>query len=383
MVVDAAGQPVRLRGFNVNIGLAGYRDFRRFHTQDELFRINRQILENFINDDDYSRMRAMGANLLRTFAPKWWMIEYEPYKYDEKYLDLIEQMVNRAYGYGLRTLLVMNDAGESPASYLRDTREGTGMMLWTDRGRRAQVIAVWELMARRFANNPGVVGYDLMNEPKAPSREALHGFYQDVIHAIRKHDRNHILFLDTTHFPIDLAVAWGGTYDDPNLVLETHYYRDVSEKSFAEVMRGKRQYDTRQQIEDGLKQLQSHKERDGRPLFIGEFGAYWETGERGLRWTRDTIDVLNANGVHWSYYQYKSPQCTRASNSPNCTFPRTLGLYVPSRRLFLHLSAEEKSRLRETGLPVPTQAQLQELRTRQFVTNTSLQEILSKGLAAP
>src|SRR5262249_33478744 len=145
-------------------------------------------------------------------------------------------------------------------------------------------------------------------------------------------------------FPIDVVdVAWGGTYTDPNLVLETHhYYDESSDQLFNDLVSGTANYESKQEIENGLQVLIDQPEREGRPLYIGEFGAYWETDQKGIRWTQDIVDVLNSHRVNWTYYTYKSQRCTsKTSSTPDCAGPKTLALYVPTERSIMQSTPTE------------------------------------------
>ena len=50
--------------------------------------------------------------------------------------------------------------------------------------------------AETFANNPAVIGYDLLNEPFGDEVKEIGPLYEDVAARIRKHDQNAILFIE-------------------------------------------------------------------------------------------------------------------------------------------------------------------------------------------
>jgi len=363
-IVDGSGNLVQLRGFNTYVALAGYKYFNKFYTQDQLKTFNQGVLEHWQSEYDNQNMKDMGANVIRTFLPEFHKIQYAPYQYDEKFLDVLEEFVSNAGRHGIRTILVMNQTGESEVYYIQEPG-----VLWTDPDRKNQVYALWEHIAARFANNPNVAGYDLMNEPKPPSDAALHDFYQNSINAIRKHDTRHIIFMDTKHFPVELN--WGGTYTDTNLVLQTHYYYFGQDPSGA-------------QIQNHFNILLHHPDRQGKPLYIGEFGMPSDEsnlyGQKELAWIKKTIDVMNANGVHWTYFAYKD---SIYNSHPTVAWPVYNALYLPSERLFISPTKEVVAGYLQNGFPMPTAAQLESLHTEHFRTNATLRSILSQGFKAP
>ena len=50
--------------------------------------------------------------------------------------------------------------------------------------------------AEKFADNPGIVGYDMLNEPFGDDALQLSPLFEDVAARIRKHDTKAILFVE-------------------------------------------------------------------------------------------------------------------------------------------------------------------------------------------
>ncbi|MCX8082371.1 MAG: glycoside hydrolase family 5 protein [bacterium] len=73
-----------------------------------------------------------------------------------------------------------------------------------------EMIAFWELIAKRFADEPRIAAYELWNEPNWPglglnpaAAEPLRKWYKEAISRIRKYDRRHIIIV------ADWNAAWG------------------------------------------------------------------------------------------------------------------------------------------------------------------------------
>jgi len=103
---------------------------------------------------------------------------------------------------------------------------------WADRpgpggvGLQQRYAQAWQYVAKVFASDPFVLGYDLFNEPwPAHSSDAqLGAFYSGVITAIRAVDRRHLIFYEpfvvfdfgsTTHLPV---------FSDSDLAMSFHDY---------------------------------------------------------------------------------------------------------------------------------------------------------------
>ena len=219
-IVDAEGREVLLRGVNVN-ALAEYWQYGDFPTTFPLAA------------DDPERMAAIGWNAVRLLL-SWSRVEPAPGAYDDAYLEEVRGAVRALAARGLYSILDLHqdawgptlaarpdemcappaepafgwdgapgwatlDGGAprcptlgirelSPAvaaafgAFFRDQADDTGV------GIRSRYVAMLAHVARRLASEPGVAGYDLMNEPNAffPEDVArLAELYADAIVAIR------------------------------------------------------------------------------------------------------------------------------------------------------------------------------------------------------
>src|SRR5437588_9184002 len=88
--------------------------------------------------------------------------------------------------------------------------------------------AIWRRVARRYGDEPTVLGYDLLNEPiphypqLKPLNPFLEPLYKKVSAEIRKVDAHHTLFLagaqGNTTFPVSVKLL------DPNVAYIFHKY---------------------------------------------------------------------------------------------------------------------------------------------------------------
>ncbi len=103
---------------------------------------------------------------------------------------------------------------------------------WADKlgpggvGLQQRYAAAWQYVARQFAKDPWVIGYDLFNEPwPAHSTEAeLGAFYSRVISAIRAVDPRHLIFYEPFVL-FDFGVPTGlPDFSDARLGMSFHDY---------------------------------------------------------------------------------------------------------------------------------------------------------------
>ena len=180
--VDNYGRHVILNGINV---------------------INKSKDQGYLVSEDstlYSKLRGWGFNSVR-FGIIWDGIEPEPGVYNEEYLQGIDQHIQWAADNDIFVVLDMHqdlysalysDGAPRWATIHEGKPHKTGV-IWSDAYMLSQAVQtsfdnfwankpapdgiglqdhyaqMWQHIAKRYANNPTVIGYDLMNEPFAGS----------------------------------------------------------------------------------------------------------------------------------------------------------------------------------------------------------------------
>ena len=162
-------------------------------------KVNKDQKMNYTDNDSvntYERLSNYGFNIIR-LGVIWDGVEPEPGKYDEKYLDKIEERVNWAASNGMYVLLDMHQDlysvsfsdGAPLWATLTDNQPHVTGGIWSDAyfmsaavqkafdnfwankaapdgiGLQDHYASMWKHIAGRFANNKAVIGYDIMNEP--------------------------------------------------------------------------------------------------------------------------------------------------------------------------------------------------------------------------
>jgi aryl-phospho-beta-D-glucosidase BglC (GH1 family) len=148
----------------------------------------------------------------------------------EKHIEThIEPVVAAARKYGLYVIL---DAHEymSEAVDEAKAREDQKVKGW-DEATIQRWINSWVAVAKRYKDDPYVLGYELLNEPHAISPEQARKNYTRCIQAIREVDQRHILIVGNHNWSHARAMegTWGpvaSTVDAPynNIVFAFHDY---------------------------------------------------------------------------------------------------------------------------------------------------------------
>jgi endoglucanase len=163
--------------------------------------------------------------------------------------------------------------------------------LWQSAENRRKTIALWRKLAQRYANEPGIGAYDVLNEPnwdftapggdhgcKETDSAPLKQLYTDIAAAIRTVDKRHMLVIEGN--------CWGNNYAgllpfaDRNTALSFHKYWNVNdEASIAPALKLRETYDM--------------------PLWLGE------SGENSNVWFRDAISLVEKHDIGWAFWPLK------------------------------------------------------------------------------
>ncbi|HNW52677.1 MAG TPA: cellulase family glycosylhydrolase, partial [Bacteroidales bacterium] len=163
--------------------------------------------------------------------------------------------------------------------------------LWESTANRLKTIALWRKLAERYANEPWVGAYDLINEPNwsftsggnqngcsenqnAPLRQ----MYIDLTNAIRQVDTKHMLIIEGN--------CWGNNYNgifplwDNNMALSFHkYWSNNDQGSISGIVGLRNTYNV--------------------PIWLGE------SGENSNGWFTDAIQLVENNGIGWAWWPLK------------------------------------------------------------------------------
>ena len=315
-LVNANGEEVRLRGVNLGGWLIqedwfcpadnGKRGdhwtletlIARFGTERayELYNI---YWDNWITEYDFAQIAAMGFNCVR--IPFW----YRNFQSDdngtwilndagEKDFSRLDWAVEMCRRYGLYAILDFHGANgcqgaqdhcgqKNNCRFYEKTAEGEAF--------RAQAVEIWSLLSERYAGDPAIAMFDLLNEPlcDVPRFErdykTLNAWYDAAYKAIRARDPARVVCMMGTwnigKLPSPAKMGW------TDVVYQLHQYNS--------------KIDGFQSRIDASKALRYHV-----PLYAGEFHPTPETEASQVNCTvGDILAVYEAEGVNWTVWTWK------------------------------------------------------------------------------
>jgi len=178
--------------------------------------------------------------------------------------------------------------------------------LWTKKANRHKTYDLWQKLADRYKDETIIAGYDVLNEAVLQDADLLNEFYRETIKAIRRADKNHILFIEGKHWAQQIDVL--DDFADDNWVYSIHFYEPL-EFTFNLVpflrypLDGCNKDVLRRRMEGYF--LFAQKKQ--RPVHVGEFGVNYRQGVYNEHlYLKDELKCFNDFGFHWNYWTYKA-----------------------------------------------------------------------------
>lgn len=248
-----------------------------------------EFKENYITENDIEFIASTGANTIRLpFHYKLFTNEdYMGMNDENEGFRIVDLVVEWCRKYNLRLILDMHDC---PGGQTGDNIDDSYGYPWlmTDLASQAQFINIWEKIAERYANEPVILGYELMNEPIATYWEGeerdylnsqLEPLYKRTVAAIRLLDKNHIILLGGPQWNSNFEPFSDWTFDN-NIMYTCHRYGGDATKP-------------------AIQSYIDFRDKTGLPMYMGEIGH--NTDE----WMSDFCDVMRANNIGYTFWPYK------------------------------------------------------------------------------
>ncbi len=254
---------------------------------DETARFWQQFKDNYITQADIDFIAQTGANTIRLpFNYKLFTDEdYMGLTHNQDGFERIDQVVGWCRKAGLYLILDMHDC---PGSQTGDNIDDGYGYPWLFESEQSQQLFcdIWQRIAKRYAQEPVILGYELMNEPiahyfdnKDELNAMLEPLYKRAVKAIRQADRNHVILLGGARWNSDFFMFNDWTFD-ANIMYTCHRYGGSA---------------TAEAINDYI----AFRDKTGLPMYMGEIGH--NTDE----WQADFVKVMKQANIGYTFWPYK------------------------------------------------------------------------------
>lgn len=255
-------------------------------------------LQNHVTRADVDLLANSGFNSIR--LPMHYNlftlpVEAEPVQGGNTWLETGFEMTDRllAWCRANRMYLIL-DLHAAPGGQGKDANisdyDRSKPSLWESEANRQKTVALWRKLAERYAGEPWIGGYDLLNEPnwtfegkdkngkEDSSNQPIWDLYQDITKAIREVDAKHMIIIEGN--------GWGNNYNgfpgpwDDNLVMSFHKYWNPN-------------------TQEDIASYIALREKYQLPLWLGE------SGENDNQWFRDCVELMETNHIGWAWWPHK------------------------------------------------------------------------------
>lgn len=245
----------------------------------------KKYLDNYITQEDIHYLKSIGMNSIRVpFNYRLFTNENYMGENDSTHgFKMLDKLIRWCKAENLYVLLDMHCAPGGQTGDNIDDSYGYPF-LFENEASQQQCVNIWKRIAAHYANEPIIIGYDLLNEPiahyfdKDKLNPLLEPLYKRITAAIRTVDKNHLLFLGGAQWDSNFQ-PFGAPFDS-KLVYTFHKYWTAP---------------TKEVIQDYI----DFSNKYNVPLYCGE------TGENDDKWVEDFRKTLDENNIGWHYWPYK------------------------------------------------------------------------------
>jgi endoglucanase len=264
-------------------------------------------LANHTQKSDIDSLAAWGFNSVR--LPMHYnlftlSVEEEPNPLENTWLNKGFELTDSLLSWCAKNkIYLILDLHAAPGGQGKDAAisdyDSTKPSLWESPLNRMKTVALWRKLAERYAGDPWIGGYDLLNEPnwELPNNNLLKDLYKQITQAVREVDSTHIIFIEGNWFANDftgLTPPW-----DDNMVYSFHKYWN---------------YNTQSEIQWML----NIRDTYNIPVWCGE------SGENSNVWFNDAVRLLEKNKIGWAWWPLKKVE----SISGPLSIPKNEGYQV-------------------------------------------------------
>ncbi|WP_018344879.1 glycoside hydrolase family 5 protein [Cytophaga aurantiaca] len=179
------------------------------------------------SEADYGRVHDMGMNAVRFYMNyKTFEDDANPYVYKKTGWDWIDLNIAWAKAHNVYLILNMH----VPQGGFQSN--GNGGALWNDQANQDRLKALWFNIAKRYANEPTIAAFDLLNEPVVTtSISQWSTLAQDIVDTIRTVNANQMIIVERVNA---VGSDWSNNSDmnffdlkGDNIAYEFHFYQPM------------------------------------------------------------------------------------------------------------------------------------------------------------
>jgi len=251
-----------------------------------------QFQDQYITQNDIQYIKKTGMNSIRIpFHYKLFTNEdYMGSNNSNRGFELLDKVIGWCKKEGIYVILDMHDA---PGGQTGDNIDDSYGYPWLFENENDQALycSIWGRIAKHYAKETTIIGYDLLNEPiahyfsnKEELNKQLEIVYKKAVSSIRKYDRNHLVMLGGAQWDGNFTVFSDWHFDKKMMYTCHRYWCDT--------------------LQSSIQDLIDFRNKVNLPIYMGE------TGENTNEWVCSFRNLLDKNNIGWHFWPYKKLENT-------------------------------------------------------------------------
>lgn len=279
-----------------------------------------------IRQEDLKRIALAGFDSVRVLIA--WNEHAKvtaPYTIDPAFFARIDAVIAQAQRAGLATIL---DFHNYDALYADPATH------------KARAIALWDQIARHYANAPASVIFELLNEPQDKLQGAQWQSLADQMYAqVRQSNPDRWIIVGGDNWNSIDGLTRYKAPDDPRLILTFHYYDPYKFthqgatwfEGAPPVGRSWGSRKERNNLQREFARASALGKKSGHPVWLGEFGATKATAMNDrANWTRVVRRAAEAQGMGWCSFDFATEFGVYSPKRENWVWPIRRALFDQS-----------------------------------------------------
>jgi hypothetical protein len=202
--------------------------------------------------------------------------------------DILDSLVASCARHGIYVIIDMHAAPGGQTGQNIDDSADDQPRLWMDKEQQDRLVKLWVKIAKRYADQPAVAAYDLLNEPlprrtgaEAKYKAQLQPLYERITRAIREVDARHMVTVEGADWANDWSAFTPPAFAS-NVIYQFHYYC----------------WDQPVKLK-GIGNYLDFREKVNAPVWVGETGE----ANDAIYW--GTTEYFESRNIGWSFWPWK------------------------------------------------------------------------------
>jgi len=185
---------------------------------------SKQMMENFITEEDIRLMKKMGFNSVRVgFSAE----SFDNDSTKKVLFSTLDNLLPTFKENNVAIILSMIHATMPQNTLWVSNYTKGATVLWDSEEAKLKTAAIWSEIAQHYKDEQIILGYDLLNEPNITRKREneLIDLYQKITTSIRKYDPNHMIIYEGNSYATKLdALSKYDSLLDSNACYQFHFY---------------------------------------------------------------------------------------------------------------------------------------------------------------